>query len=146
MYCSESCRDKARDAYHLTECKMIALYDRNTTEDYKELVAVQAFLVGTEQGKQLPTLMAKLKACDIFGQYDNLPDKPFADKYLAALRMCEITEDELVEENLHGVVKAILALRGMSFFPETENRAVSVSYMISNLYLFHEAENIRYIR
>ena len=127
MYCSKSCYDTALNAYHRTECGMILFYD--PLNDTAEANALRTFLLGTEQGKQLPMLMATMQPRDIFKKTVYSSDKVFVNDYTATLKIFSAwyAGEELlnqIERMLPRALAAVLALRNLSFFPESNRTPV----------------------
>ena len=126
MYCSKKCRTRANDSYHRTECKMWPFYHQESVR-VRERLAVRALLIGTEQGAKLNHLMNTLPIECIFAEkVDPTARKPFCDDYSATLALCR-TFDQSLKRDIPVAVKAIIALRGLSFFKGVAKKS-SVSF------------------
>jgi hypothetical protein len=105
---------------------MIKFYDRECKEcDYEEsMLMMRTFLRGTGQGAQLPTLMSNLKPCDIFKRFDDDAfDRPFVENdyvtlmKFSAIEYDQFTMSEKVQSDLPIIVRGVVALRNLQFFP-----------------------------
>ena len=124
MYCSRKCRSKAHSSYHETECKMISFFERPYTHK-DEQQALQIFLAGTKQGKDLRRLMGILSPNDVFEKRFLSSDAVPENDYLTLMKLCPTYNDESLTLMLNGilpyVVAIVITLQDISFFTQTED-------------------------
>ena len=122
LYCSKKCRTRANDSYHRTECRLWPFYDQESVHTTRRL-AIRALLIGTKQGAKLNHLMNTLPIELIFAEkVDPTARKPFCDDYAVTLTLCR-TFDQSVKSDIPVAVKAIIALRGLSFFSSVAKKS-----------------------
>ena len=100
-----------------------------------ENIVIRKFLIGTEQGKQLPNLMEDMEQFDIFADGDDRDLRKFVADYRSMLQMCKITNvsAEDIEEFTMSALDIVIALTRSSFFGE--NCTLPVSFHVHSVIL-----------
>lgn len=128
MYCSEGCRSEAYFTYHRTECKMIKFYERESSVDWREPLALRSFLKAIRQGKELSTILEKFTPPNTSRTNADTQNLLFVHSFLSALHGTRIKGKSLiplVKKALGPAVEMIMLLRYFWSFQSKPHSSVS---------------------